>query len=233
MSRLDYFRIGNLPARLTDDKLAAVVQFLRDNGNVSICEACKSCALHGIDDFEDPVCLGIHCKVKGESIVNFIIETHVGLAIHIAGKFKHRHKKDIVAVSLLSLTEAVNKYTKLHDNNISAYATSCIVYGIRRYLKHTPMIRVPNDTYLKTKQTFKINYQAGVIGKRSKVHLQLEVRNILATVAKTKYKRRIAKYMLKGGYKKQEMAQLCGISKARVSQIIQEIEEDFKELWRK
>lgn len=231
MSRRDFVRLSNLPARLTDEKLAAVVQHLRMHGNSTMCVACKACELHGVDTSNVPVCLGIDCQAKDKSTVNFIIETHVGLAISIANRFKHRDKKDLVAVSLLSLTEAVNRYRNLHDNNISAYVATCIVYGIRKYLQHSPMIRVPNDTYLKTRQTFKINRQAKLAGRPSKVLLQLEVRNILAKISTTKYKEQIVHCLLKGGYKKGEMAQLCGISNGRVSQIIEEIETEFKRLW--
>lgn len=75
-----------------------------------------------------------------------IIESHIRLALTLAGRFMTRHprrKDDLISASLLGLTQAVEwAPDRLYDNNITPYICITVIRFLRDYVQQDHVITV-------------------------------------------------------------------------------------------
>jgi RNA polymerase sigma factor (sigma-70 family) len=231
---LKFDMFNKLPERVTKEQLELLVEHLRTKGNCLVCTLCKKHFLCGVDENGSPICRGPECGRKGMSLVNYIISSHIHFTINLASHFRRRDKSELISEGLLALTQTVHKAKdKLQDNNIAAYISAHVIYKIRKFIHKQPIIRVPNSSYLRHRQSFKID-KLSISDDIRQYHFELkdQVHEILARIIKTQHEKVIADCMMQGGYNTKDMAEKCGITTARVSQIKNELEMRFIEEWR-
>ena len=79
---------------------------------------------------------------------NALIERHVGIAYHLAGRYRHRGvaNEDLEQVAMIGLLKAVERFDPEHGSSFSSFATPTILGELRRYFRDsTWAVRVPRQ----------------------------------------------------------------------------------------
>jgi len=236
---MKFGQFNNMPERLPDERLEQVVQLLRNLGNCETCVACKVCFLNGKDSSGKHICYdiklmvdGLDCPNKGTTLVDYMIRMHIPMALSIAKKFSSAIDiEEAIAVALLQLTKGVNNYQNLVNNNLAAYLTSVIGYGLRHHIRNKPMVRVPDREYARTKTPVQVTRNVHKVGRAYMQDLVLDIRATFKKIIKTERENLILHGLLEGSTLK-EMAKECGISISAVAKHRDDIYKRFIDTWK-
>ena len=88
-----------------------------------------------------------------QAIRDQLIESHVRLALNMAGKFMHgqiRRKDDLISAALLGLTQAVTwAPVRLKDNNITPYIVTTVVRFLKDFIQKDSLVPIERRAFKK------------------------------------------------------------------------------------
>jgi len=179
------------------------------------------------------------CKIVHEgrtmTIRNLMIESHICLVRSIAGQFDYPDLQELVSEGLLILTQIIDDFEccKCINDNIGGYIQVVVRKELLKFIRSAALVPVKPDAYANGVRFGKrVSKLLNNVAVAPSTTIEVDVRDALAQVTKTKHQRIIGDCMLAGGYKLKDMAELCdGIHVSRVSQIKQKISADFLEVW--
>lgn len=155
---------------------------------------------------------------------NILIESYVPLVIYCSSKigsgFQYK-LDDIISSGLLALTVAVNKISTLeHVYDVPAYIGKYIVGEIRHFIALDTIIKVPpyatRYKYLRTVYTEPYLWEnVPVEGDQA----TFEIEEYLETIPRNEIQKTILNCMMEGGYTGLDIADMCAVSEARISQV--------------
>src|ERR1700690_638312 len=87
-------------------------------------------------------------KSRDRSLRNQLIERHLGIAYHLARRYRHRGvaDDDLVQVATIGLLKAVDRFDPERGASFTSFATPTILGELRRYFRDsTWAVRVPRQ----------------------------------------------------------------------------------------
>lgn len=237
---------SNMPTRLPQEKFEEVVQFLRNMGDCETCVACKVCAINGYSDYDkEPLCKhGLLyedewenlrpylCPNRGTTLVDYLIRLHIPMAISIARRFANvLGIEEAVSIAMLYLTKGVNNFGNLHNNDLPAYLTSTIAYGLRHQVRMKPLIHKPRQVYKVDGCGISVSNTAHKVGKRHTIDLVLDFRQTFSQIIKNEKEKIILDCLIQGKTLK-EMAAICKVSVNAIVKSRDSLFKQFQETWR-
>jgi RNA polymerase sigma factor (sigma-70 family) len=194
--------------RLKEEEVELFVRALWENGSVKTCVICNKTKLSG--SCSD--CLFVDRNAK-----DVLIESFIPLVMSISKRIGGTKRNDIVSVGLLALTEAINNIPP-DIRSLEAYVRSTVAGKIKTFLINDTVIQVPSygvATHKHLKSTMTIANDIPVSGEQTSVDLS----EIINSIPRNKKESIILSCLLEGGYSLRDMADMCGVERARVSQI--------------
>jgi hypothetical protein len=118
--------------RLSNEKVAELTELVKFNKQAIICDVCP---------FDKTTC---PCHLKDDTVVNALIESHIPLALKIAGKVSRISNRNcVIGAALLILTETVHKIPSLEDTSkLGAYIRITLTHKLRQFIISDGVIRV-------------------------------------------------------------------------------------------
>lgn len=198
---------------LDSETVKIIVDHLEHNKDLLSCDICRE---HLWGPCET-------CSFPHYLLRNVLIESYIPLVQHIARKLGGKKFAEARSVGLLALTKVVNKLPanlQYPDTFIGVTVTR----EIKRFLILDTTIKVPaygSATHRHLRSTFSITDHIASQGEQDAVDLI----ELLNKIPQTKNEETILKCIVEGGYSLKEMASLCTVGEARVSQIKQDLLE--------
>lgn len=193
-----------------------VCEILNNNENPLSCEVCDE------DIFSDNC---NKCSFKNRRVKDLLIESHIPLVKHIVKTIcDPRDYDEIISVGLLALTRAVDKLPTLYvDSNISAYFRVFVTREIKQFILTNTVIKVP--AYAHKKYNFLRRTREGGDHPTQvfSSELQVDLDDVLEKIPDTVNDSIVMGCLIKGGYSGKEMAELCHVTTARISQLKQQL----------
>ncbi len=87
-------------------------------------------------------------RTRDRALRNELIERHLGIAHHLAGRYRHRGvpEDDLVQVAMIGLLKSVERFDPDRGISFAAFATPTILGELRRYFRDsTWAVRVPRQ----------------------------------------------------------------------------------------
>ena len=87
-------------------------------------------------------------RTRDRALRNALIERHLGIAFHLAGRYRRRGvaDEDLEQVAMIGLLKAVERFDPEHGSSFSSFATPTILGELRRYFRdYTWAVRVPRQ----------------------------------------------------------------------------------------
>ena len=87
-------------------------------------------------------------RTHDRALRNELIERHLGIAYHLAGRYRRRGvaDEDLQQVAMIGLLKAVERFDPEHGSSFSSFATPTILGELRRYFRdYTWAVRVPRQ----------------------------------------------------------------------------------------
>jgi RNA polymerase sigma-B factor len=87
-------------------------------------------------------------RTRDRALRNALIERHLGIAYHLAGRYRRRGvaDEDLEQVAMIGLLKAVERFDPEHGSSFSSFATPTILGELRRYFRdYTWAVRVPRQ----------------------------------------------------------------------------------------
>src|SRR4051794_38205377 len=87
-------------------------------------------------------------RTHDRTLRNQLIERHLGIAYHLAGRYRRRgvSDEDLEQVAMIGLLKAVERFDPDHGSSFSSFATPTILGELRRYFRDsTWAVRVPRQ----------------------------------------------------------------------------------------
>jgi len=87
-------------------------------------------------------------RTRDRALRNELIERHLGIAHHLAHRYRHRGvaDDDLVQVAVIGLLKAVERFDPEHGASFGSFATPTILGELRRYFRDsTWAVRVPRQ----------------------------------------------------------------------------------------
>ena len=195
--------------QLSQVEMVSLASYVKEHGDSEICQVCQILNL---------TCST--CTLKRKLITHVLIENYIPLTLTLAKKFSNRRNRDeLVGVSLLALVEAVSRIPKLDTiENFKAYICSRIMFAVKKFILTDGIIKLKVNS-AKENLGLRIVFPIKDCECHHGARLSLEVREQIEKVIKDNNERVILDCIVKGGYKTADMADMCGKSKGRISQI--------------
>jgi DNA-directed RNA polymerase specialized sigma subunit len=151
------------------------------------------------------------------NISDILIESHIPMVMDIAKKIGGSKRLEATSVGLLTLVDKVNSLPS-DIKNVGAYLRVWVTREIKTFLLADTTIHVPfygSGSHSHLRHTYNVVGNVAVDGGQTLIDLY----EIIYRIPKNRAEETIMQCLMEGGYSLRDMAFLCCLGQARISQI--------------